>query len=99
MAANFEPTGNTYYILYTNSGKDVFRNYFIANRTPGGGSGVKTISIDGDLDQIDSYTTLSAFNTRLSQLKIAEVDDDPFALASTDLCPSIDQDGFCVVGS
>ena len=78
MPISITPTSNTFYIAYTDSGKRVFVGSFAIGLNTTSKSGTKTATTRFALNQINQYTSFSAFNQELSALGQDEWSYNPF---------------------
>lgn len=90
--ATFEPSVNSYYIIYTNDVKNTFSNYVCAGPM-GGGLSTRTLEINVNAALINTYTSFAAFNNELSTLKVGTLTNDPFLISSYNSTVSTDDDG------
>ncbi len=89
--ATFDPGENTYIILYTNEDTNTFVNYYIAGPAADGARPV--VEFAQDLNRFKTYTSLAAFNTELSILKVGTIATDPFLIPAG--CDTLDAEGNC----
>ena len=89
--ATFDPEQNTYIILYQDTGKDTFVNYYIAGPAADGARPV--VEFAEASDRFNTYTSLSAFNTELSILRVGTIATDPFLIPAG--CDTLDAEGNC----
>ena len=83
--ATFNPIRDTYILFYKNIGKDEFSSYTLLKANS------KT-EVSASEDTIGAFTSLSTFNTALSNVGEAALSDDPFTSDITEA-----QVGFSVV--
>jgi len=88
--ATYEPTVNSYYIIYTNDFKNTFSNYVCAGPM---GASFRQLTINVNSALINTYTSFAAFNNELSTLKVGTLTNDPFLISSFNSTVSTDDDG------
>jgi hypothetical protein len=89
--ATFEPTENTYIILFTNDTQDAFTNYYIMAPSAEGVRPV--VEFPENINRFKTYNSLSAFNAELSILKVGTIATDPFLIPAG--CDTLNDVGEC----
>lgn len=96
--ADFIPSVNTFYIVYTDEKKDDFVASFLVGPAPAGsGEGVREATNGYAAGLTNSYTSLITYNNELNSLgQLALVlSYDPFESQPPDLTCTADAEGEC----
>tara|TARA_X000001382_G_C3169917_1_gene179135 strand:+ start:156 stop:455 length:300 start_codon:yes stop_codon:yes gene_type:complete len=93
--ADFEPSGNSFYVAYVDSKKDTYLGQFIIGSNPTASGGVRTQSNGYAANAVNTYTTLAAFNNELQSLGQTQLSYNPYTSQPPDTVCTVDLNGNC----
>jgi len=93
--ADFEPGGNDFYIVYTDSDKTVFESSFLVGANPTGSAGVRVQENNIPTSRVTRFANLILFNEALTTLGQTELSYDPYTSPPPDTICIQNDDGEC----